>query len=143
MAQEEDACTLYPISVDVRWAKNLANDALMRGFSVRADEAAEDGGDDTGPNPAELLLAAAGSCLAITIEEYLKKAAIPLQSLSVAPFGHLAMEDGLEHLRFTVTIKAGADKAQLEAIAEKALAASPVVLSLKAAKSLVVEVVEN
>jgi putative redox protein len=48
----------------------LKHDVEIRGHSLVADEAKDDGGDDAGPNPQELLAASLASCTAITIEMY-------------------------------------------------------------------------
>jgi putative redox protein len=42
----------------------------MRGHTVVADEPKDEGGEDSGPSPQELLAASLASCTAITIEMY-------------------------------------------------------------------------
>jgi putative redox protein len=42
----------------------------VRGHTVTADEPRDNGGDDSGPSPQELLAASLASCTAITIEMY-------------------------------------------------------------------------
>ena len=48
----------------------LRHDVDIRDHHVIADEPEENGGDDSGPNPQELLAASLASCTAITIEMY-------------------------------------------------------------------------
>jgi putative redox protein len=48
----------------------LKHDVEIREHSLVADEAEDNGGDDTGPNPQELLAASLASCTAITMEMY-------------------------------------------------------------------------
>ena len=45
----------------------------MRGHTLVADEPEDEGGDDSGPSPQELLAASLASCTAITMEMYAKR----------------------------------------------------------------------
>jgi putative redox protein len=45
----------------------------MRGHKLVADEPKDEGGDDSGPSPQELLAASLASCTAITMEMYAKR----------------------------------------------------------------------
>ena len=49
----------------------------------RADEPVELGGDNTGPNPYDLLLGSLAACTSITLSMYTKRKGIPMTSLSV------------------------------------------------------------
>ena len=53
--------------------ENLRHDVRVRSHTLTADEPREEGGDDTGPSPQELLAAALASCTAITMEMYAKR----------------------------------------------------------------------
>ena len=53
----------------------------------RADEPIEVGGDDTGPNPYDLLLGSLAACTTITLALYAKRKDIDLRSVSVE-YGH-------------------------------------------------------
>ena len=48
----------------------LEQSVEVRGHRVTADEPRDNGGDDSGPSPQELLAASLASCTAITIEMY-------------------------------------------------------------------------
>jgi putative redox protein len=48
----------------------LEQSVEVRGHTVTADEPRDNGGDDSGPSPQELLAASLASCTAITIEMY-------------------------------------------------------------------------
>jgi putative redox protein len=51
----------------------LKHDIEMRDHTLVADEPKEEGGDDSGPSPQELLAASLASCTAITMEMYAKR----------------------------------------------------------------------
>ena len=71
-------------SVAVRWAKGkLAQNIEVGGHAIRADEESEKGGDDTGATPHELLLAALGSCTAMTLKLYAQRKGWPLEDVTV------------------------------------------------------------
>jgi putative redox protein len=49
------------------------HDLEVRDHHLTADEPEENGGDDSGPSPQELLAASLASCTAVTIEMYAKR----------------------------------------------------------------------
>jgi putative redox protein len=52
---------------------NLKHSVEMRGHTLVADEPKDEGGDDSGPSPQELMAASLASCTAITMEMYAKR----------------------------------------------------------------------
>jgi putative redox protein len=50
---------------------------------MAVDEPAENGGEDSGPNPHDLYDAAAGACKALTVLWYAKRKGIPLEDIHV------------------------------------------------------------
>jgi putative redox protein len=71
-------------SVAVKWGKGkLAQDIAVGGHAIRSDEEAEKGGEGTGATPHELLLAALGSCTAMTLKLYAQRKGWPLEDVKV------------------------------------------------------------
>ena len=70
--------------VSVEWESGkFAQDIEVAGHRLRADEEAEKGGDNSGPAPHELLLAALGSCTAMTLKVYADRKGWPLRDVRV------------------------------------------------------------
>ena len=64
------------------------NDSLrhaveMRGHTVVADEPKDEGGEDSGPSPQELLAASLASCTAITMQMYAERKGWAIGDVSV------------------------------------------------------------
>ena len=59
------------------------HDVEIRSHHVNADEPEDNGGEDTGPSPQELLAASLASCTAITIEMYAKRKGWNIGDVSV------------------------------------------------------------
>lgn len=55
----------------------------MRDHTVVADESKQDGGEDSGPSPQELLAASLASCTAITMEMYAERKGWDIGDLAV------------------------------------------------------------
>jgi len=70
--------------VAVGWAGGkLAQDVEVAGHGIRSDEEVAKGGEDTGATPHELLLAALGSCTAMTLKAYAERKGWPLEDVKV------------------------------------------------------------
>jgi putative redox protein len=62
----------------------FAQDVFMGRHRLRADEPVSLGGNDSGPNPYDLLLAALGACTTMTVRLYADRKQLPLERVSVA-----------------------------------------------------------
>ena len=61
----------------------LTHDVTVRTHQLTADEPEDQGGDDMGPSPQELLAASLASCTAITMEMYAKRKGWNVDGLAV------------------------------------------------------------
>jgi putative redox protein len=103
---------------------------------IPADEAAERGGGDSGPNPLELLATALASCTAITLRMYAERKGWELGTVKV---DCRVVEEGTA-VRFERSIRIGApledtQRARLGEIAEK----TPVTKVVKAGAPIATE----
>ncbi len=70
-------------TVTVRSVNRYQQEIIAGDHILFADEPTSIGGDDTGPNPYELLLGALGSCKAITVTMYAERKGWDLQGVNV------------------------------------------------------------
>jgi putative redox protein len=66
-----------------RQRTKFTHDVTVRKHALTADEPQDEGGDDLGPSPQELLAASLASCTAITMEMYAKRKGWNIDGLQV------------------------------------------------------------
>jgi uncharacterized OsmC-like protein len=85
----------------------------VRGFHLLLDEPKDLGGNDTGPNPVEAVLAALGSCQAIVYRAYAAALGLRIDRVEVETRGHLDLHGflglgearaGFERVEFTTRV---------------------------------------
>lgn len=103
----------------------------VRGFTVPIDEPRELGGNDTAPNPVELLLAALGGCQEIVYRAFAAVLGIEINSIEVHAKGYIDLHGflglaevpaGFTNISFTTRIVSTASPesiGQLAALVEK------------------------
>src|ERR687893_3284539 len=72
-----------PMRAVARQTRGFTHDISVRDHHLVADEPVDQGGEDHGPSPQELLAAALASCTAITMEMYAKRKGWNVDGLEV------------------------------------------------------------
>lgn len=70
-------------SIKTVWRKNNIFDTELDGHNLTIDLSKEAGGDDAGPRPKKLVLAAATGCTGLDVVEILKKMRIDVKNFSI------------------------------------------------------------
>jgi len=102
-------------------AGRFAQDIQAGKHRLRADEPESSGGDDTGPTPYDLLLAALGACTAMTLRLYAERKRLPLEHVAVslrharihaADCADCETQQGrIDHIERTIALEGALDEA--------------------------------
>ena len=104
-------------NVTVGWAGGkFAQDIEVAEHRIRSDEEVEKGGEDTGATPHELLLAALGSCTAMTLKVYAERKGWPVRDVHVLL--NAVHADGSYVITRQVTIDGDLDAEQRQRLIE-------------------------
>lgn len=111
-------------TAETRQIDGLHSEARVRQFKLDIDEPPAHGGQDRGPNPVELILAALGACQEITYRLYADTLGIPIDSVSVSVSGRLdlrgffavdeGVRPGFKDVTATVRIDSSAPADEIE-----------------------------
>jgi len=100
-------------TVTARWLGDYRVDVTAGDFGLRVDEPASVGGDDTGPQPTDLLLASVSSCFVLSLAWAAKKRGILLESIGVSV---TATYDGPRFSRIEIEVDLPGETDQVEAL---------------------------
>ena len=105
------------LSVEATWEGGYRCTVASRQFRIRIDEPIKAGGEDTGPQPSEVVLASLAGCFTLALYHVAKKRNIELPDISVTATGTY---EGPGFARLSVTVQSQADPQVLEALIEPA-----------------------
>ena len=106
--------------VNVEWLGGYRTQIDVRGVhQIQGDETPEYGGEDSGPMPTELLLAALGSCICLAVAHVARKRRIEIGRIAA----EVAAEKDMQAFRFgeiALTLRADLPQEQLDPLFEQA-----------------------
>lgn len=106
------------MEVTARWEGAYRCRVSARRFELAVDEPlTHAGGTDTGPQPTELLLAAAASCFALSVAHVAGQRGIRLADLAVTAAGEY---DGLRFGAIRIEVRSSHPRAELADLVERA-----------------------
>ena len=109
--------------VSTRWLENMSFESEVNGHKIVVDAKEEVGGQDKGPRPKPLMLAALGGCTAMDVVSMLKKMRVELKSLNVIVEGELTEEHPRYYHKMHVIYEVEGDHIPLEKV-QKAVSLS-------------------
>jgi putative redox protein len=122
MAQKADGEGPGVVTVRETRAAHLQQEITTGAHRLVADEPVAVGGDDSGPNPYDLLLASLGACTSMTLRLYAERKALPLDRVTVRlRHGRIhaadcetceTKEGMIDHIDRAITLEGALDAAQ-------------------------------
>jgi len=109
--------------VSTKWLENMSFESEINGHKLIIDAKEEVGGQDKGPRPKPLMLAALGGCTSMDIVSILKKMRVELLSLNVIVEGELSEEHPKRFTKMHVIYEVEGDDLPMDKI-EKAVSLS-------------------
>lgn len=136
VVKKDPAQAQFTFKTTTEWLGGARARTQARNFSIVTDEPHPLGGTDSAPDPVELLLTAASTCLQIGIVTQAAKRNIEIHNLSVEAEGdldvrgYLGVEEvrpGYQQIRYKVNIKSDAPREVIEEIVRLVQRTSPMV----------------
>lgn len=109
--------------VSTKWLENMSFESEINGHKLVIDAKEEVGGQDRGPRPKPLMLAALGGCTSMDVIAILKKMRVELKSLNVIVEGELSEEHPKRFTKMHVIYEVEGDDLPMDKI-EKAVSLS-------------------
>jgi uncharacterized OsmC-like protein len=113
----------------------MNGEEIYRGFSIKADEPKELLGQNSAPNPQELLMAAFNACIMVGYVATASVMGVELESVEIETEGELDLrgflginenvKSGYDSIAYTVRMKGNGSADQYQAIHENVLKTSP------------------
>lgn len=100
-------------TVTARWLGDYRVDVTAGEFGLRVDEPAAVGGDGTGPQPTDLLLAAVSSCFVLSLAWAARKRGLVPESIAASV---TATYDGTRFSRIEIEVDVPGEVDQVEAL---------------------------
>ncbi|HWG89410.1 MAG TPA: OsmC family protein [Candidatus Thermoplasmatota archaeon] len=82
--------------------------ATVRGFTLMADKPQEKGGNNEGPMPSELFLAALGTCMSMTFRRIAEARRVPLEHLELVAEMDFSDKGDTTAIRLTARVRSTA-----------------------------------
>lgn len=139
---------------DTSWEEDVRCRVDIREFApMMIDEPPELGGQDTAPNPVELVLAALGTCQEIMYSAYASVMDIELESVNVSVKGYLDLHGlfglkpdvppGYQRITFETRIQSNAEEKDLQSLIQTVESHCPVLDILTSAQNVTGNVIIN
>lgn len=109
--------------IRTEWAGQLAFDSEINGHIVRMDAPVEGGGQDSGPSPKKLMLAALAGCTGMDVVSILKKMRVDIEKCNIEVHGNVTDEHPKHYNKMHVVYEFTGKNLPLEKL-EKAVAMS-------------------
>ena len=109
--------------VSTKWLEDMSFESEINGHKIILDAKEEFGGQDKGPRPKPLMLAALGGCTSMDVVSILKKMRVEIKSLNVIVEGELSEEHPKRFLKMHVIYEVEGENLPLDKI-QKAVSLS-------------------
>jgi putative redox protein len=110
-------------SVNVKWNENMSFTCEIDGHKIEIDAKPESGGQNKGPRPKPLILAALGGCTGIDLTGMLKKMRVNFDSLNVRVDGDITEEHPKHYYQLLVSYELTGENIDVEKV-KKAISLS-------------------